>query len=138
MRKLNIFLFSLFLCCFCLFTVLAADQISTQYVLKPSIQEGLAVAQSVAPFFGPYSDAVTGGLSLLGMILAAYARRRSVQLKRSNYTLAAVVAGVEAATEALKPGDASNVKRIVRNQALQDGVQEHLHSVVQTVTKDAP
>ena len=101
-----------------------------QLEVRPGITAGLQTASAVATVAGPYAVPIQAALSGVALLLAAYARSRSVAATSAESQLQAVIKGVESI-----PGtDGKGVKQAIKSVATLLDVQDDLHRTVKEVT----
>jgi hypothetical protein len=108
------------------------SQFATQFQLevRPGITAGLQTASAAAAVAGPYAVPIQAALSGLALLLAAYARSRSVAATSAEAQLQAVIKGVESI-----PGtDGKGVKQAIKSVATLLDVQDDLQKPVKAVT----
>lgn len=115
----------------------------TNYVEKPSLANGLKLAETGAAFVPPpYGTAATGVLGILSAGLVLLVRRKNAQagaLAEQNDSLTtqlqAVVKGVEQVTTVINPQVGEQVKNIIAQTSKALGVADDLHASVAQMTK---
>lgn len=82
-----------------------------------------------------WDDIVSTILTVLLPIIIAWAKTQSAKFKTSNKTLEAVVRGVELAAKEMGRTEGNEVKKVIQNEAIVSGTENHLSKVVEKVTE---